>query len=246
MKTDTLFKLNNITLTTAILLLFSFNGNTQSKKFSLGIHLYPNFSAGIISNDGNTQGEVQTGFDAIETWKPSLNSNVFVEYQLTAKSLLGFGLGYHNNGEKTQKLTLSFNIDPITGQPFADPEAPAYAKFVYNRHHVEVPLYYKRMFGLRFYVQAGISGMINVLNTTSSIKYFSDGTKDRNTSEDQSTDFRRFNLAANLGCGWNYLNHEKYKLYVQPMVQYGILGVSKSASLNRNFLLLGISTGIKL
>jgi hypothetical protein len=246
MKTLTRFKMKHLTITTALLLLFSSNGNAQSKKFSLGIHLFPNYSAGIISNDGNTPGEVQSGFDAIETWKPSLNSNAFVEYQLTEKSLLGFGLGYHNNGEKTQKLALSFNIDPITGQPIIDPAAPAYAKFVYNRHHVEVPLYYKRMFGLRFYVQAGISGMINIFNTKTSIKYFNDGTKDRNTSADQSTDFRRFNLAANLGCGWNYLNRENYTLYVQPMVQYGIFGVSKSASLNRNFFSLGISTGIKL
>ncbi len=246
----TTFKMNylmkQLALTTILFVFFALSGNAQTKKFAFGINFYPNYSAGIISNDGNTPVEAQSGFDAIETWKPCLSSNIFVEYTINEKSMLGFGMGYQNNGEKTQKLELIFNINPQTGQPIINPSDPSHAKFVYNRHNLELPLYYKRMMGKYFYVQAGVSGMINLFNTNKTILYYYDNSKERNKYSDNSTDYRRFNLAANLGCGWNYLTREKCTLYIQPTLQYGILGVSKSASLNRNFFSMGISTGIKL
>lgn len=237
--------MKQLSLTTILFVFFALSGNAQTKKFAFGINLYPNYSAGVISNDGNTPVEAQSGFDAIETWKPCLSSNIFVEYTINEKSMLGFGMGYQNNGEKTQKLQLIYAYDPITGQPIIDPSEPSEAKFVYNRHNLELPIYYKRMFGNRFYLQAGVSGMINLLNTSTTVKYYLDDSKERKTSTDNSTDFRRFNIAANLGCGWNYLTRDKFTLFVQPSFQYGILGVSKSASLNRNFFSTGISTGIK-
>ena len=92
----------------------------------------------------------------------------------------------------------------------------------------------------------GTSGIVNVSNTASIIKYFEDGTKEKNTEEDNSTDFRRFNFSVNLGFGLNYLKTEKLALFLHPYIQYGVLGISKSAALNRNFLSLGISTGIKI
>lgn len=249
LNTSLILKINylmkQLALTTILFVFFALNGNTQTKKFSVGINLFPNFSAGIISNDGNTPGEVQASFDAIETWKPCLSSTFFVEYTINEKSMLGFGMGYQNNGEKTKKLQLIFAINPQTGQPIINPSDPSEAKFVYNRHNLELPIYYKRLFGKRFYMQAGVSGMFNLLNSSTTVKYYLDDSKERNTSFDNSTDYRRFNLAADLGCGWNYLTREKFTLYVQPSLQYGILGVSKSASLNRNFLSMGISTGIK-
>ncbi len=238
--------MKQISLTTILFVFFALNGNAQSKKFSFGINLFPNYSAGIISNDGNTPVNVQKVFDAIETWKPCLSSNLFVEYIINEKSMLGFGMGYQNNGEKTQKLQLIFAVNPQTGQPIINPSDPSHAKFVNNRHNLELPIYYKRMMGTYFYVQAGVSGMINLFNTGKTLLYYNDDSKERNRYIDNSTDYRRFNLAVNLGCGWNYLTREKYTLYIQPTLQYGILGVSKSASLNRNFFSMGISTGIKL
>ena len=239
------YPMNLLSLTALLFVFSALTGNAQSKKFAVGINLFPNYSAGIISNDGNTPGEVQSSFDAIETWKPCLSSSLFVEYSINEKSMLGFGMGYQNNGEKTKKLQLIFAINPQTGEPIINPSDPSHAKFVYNRHNLELPIYYKRLMGNRFYLQAGVSGLINLFNTSTSIKYYRDDSKERNTSIDKSTDYRRFNLAANLGCGWNYLTREKYTLFVQPSLQYGILGVSQSASLNRNFFSMGISTGIK-
>lgn len=238
--------MKQLILTTTLFILFALNGNAQTKKFSFGFNLFPNYSAGIISNDGNTPGSVQKGFDAIETWKPCLSSNLFIEYIFNEKSMLGFGMGYQNNGEKTQKLQLIYAYNPQTGQPIIDPSEPSEAKFVYNRHNLELPIYYKQMAGKHFYVQAGVSGLINIFNTTKTVLYYVNNSKDRIRGADNSTDFRRFNLSANIACGWNYVTREKYTLYLQPTIQYGILGVSKTASLNRNFFSMGISTGIKL
>ena len=101
------------------------------------------------------------------------------------------------------------------------------------------------MFGDQFFVLIGTSSVINISNTQTSIQYFTDDSKEKNTEEDISTEFRRFNFSVNIGFGLDYLNTDKLSLFVFPYLQYGILGISKSASLNRNFLSIGISTGIR-
>lgn len=235
-------------LTTVILILTLFtwiNGQAQENKFELGFGVFPNFSLGVVTNDGSVPGEVESGFQDIEIVKPSISSNIFVEYKLNDKSIIGLGMGYQNNGRRTKKTDLVYGIDPITGNPISDPSFPTQARFVYNHHNVEIPVYYKHMFGDQFFVLIGTSSIINILNTQTSIQYFTDDSKEKNTEEDSSTEFRRFNFSGNIGFGLDYLNTDKLSLFVFPYLQYGILGVSQSASLNRNFLSIGISTGIR-
>ena len=101
------------------------------------------------------------------------------------------------------------------------------------------------MFGDKFFVLIGTSSVINISNTQTSIQYFTDDSKEKNTEEDSSTEFRRFNFSGNIGFGLDYLNTDMLSLFVYPYFQYNFLGVSESASLNRNFLSIGISTGIR-
>ena len=237
--------MKNIRITIFLALITSLTCQAQENKFDLGFNLFPNYSMGIITNDGGTPGEVESGYQG-ETWKPSMSANVFVEYKLNKNSIIGLGMGYQNNGERTQKIDLFLGTDPITGNPIIDPSLPTQAKFVYNHHNLEIPLYYRHLFGDRFFVLIGTSSIINIANTYASIKYFADESKERSTGEDNSTEFRRFNFSGNFGFGVDYLNTEKISLFVLPYVQYGVLGVSKSASLNRNFLSVGLSTGIRL
>jgi hypothetical protein len=218
----------------------------QEKKFNFGMNLFPNYSFGIISNDGSSTSYSESTFKELETWKPSISANVFVEYILNSRSSIGLGLGYQNNGERTKKFDLIFGINPVTGEIITDPSAPSQARTVYNHHNIEVPVYYKHSFGERFYLLVGTSAIINISNTRTSVKYFSDGSEERNTSEDNSTEFRRLNFSGNFGFGLDYVKKEKFSLFVHPFIQCGILGVSKSASLNRNILSLGISTGVKI
>jgi hypothetical protein len=211
----------------------------------LGLGVFPNFSIGIVTNDGSVPGEVESGFQDIEIAKPSISSSVFVEYKLNDKSIVGLGMGYQNNGSRTKKTDFVYGIDPITGNPISDPSLPTQGEFRYNHHNVEIPVYYKHMLGDKFFMLIGISSVINISNTQTSIQYFADDSKEKNTEEDTNTEFRRFNYSGNIGFGLDYLNTDKLSLFVFPYLQYGILGISKSAPLNRNFLSIGISTGIR-
>ncbi|MDA9161486.1 PorT family protein [Crocinitomicaceae bacterium] len=235
-------------LTIAILILTLFtwiNGLSQENKFELGFGVFPNLAFAIQTNDGSIANEILVGYQGMEIAKPSISSNIFVEYRINKNSILGLGMGYQNNGSRTKKTDLVFGIDPITGNPISDPSFPTHARFVYTHHNIEIPLYYKYMFGDQFFVLIGTSSVINISNTQTSIQYFTDDSKEKNTEEDSSTEFRRYNFSGNIGFGLDYLNTDKLSLFVFPYLQYGFLGVSKSASLNRNFLSIGISTGIR-
>ena len=227
--------------TVLFLLLFSFTALAQEKKFDFGINIFPNFSKGAISNSGAFPAAAE-GYKKMEIWKPSISGNLFVAYNLNEKSILGIGLGYQNNGERTHKIDFTTGKYPYT-IPY--PSLPAQGRFIYNHHNVEIPIYYQRMIGSRFYALVGTSVIINISNTVTSHKYFANGSETISTSEDESTSFRRFNFTGNIGFGLNYLNKEKIKLFVHPYLQIGVLGVSKSAVFNRNALSIGISTGIK-
>ena len=235
-----------LTTVTIILTLFTWiSCQAQENRFELGLGVFPNFSIGIVTNDGSVPAEVESGFQDIEIAKPSISSSVFVEYKLNDKSIVGLGMGYQNNGSRTKKTDFVYGIDPITGNPISDPSLPTQGEFRYNHHNVEMPVYYKHMLGDKFFVLIGISGVINISNTQTSIQYFADDSKEKNTEEDTNTEFRRFNFSGNIGFGLDYLNTDKLSLFVFPYLQYGILGISKSAPLNRNFLSIGISTGIR-
>jgi hypothetical protein len=235
-----------LTTVTIILTLFTWiSCQAQENRFELGLGVFPNFSIGIVTNDGSVPGEVESGFQDIEIAKPSISSSVFVEYKLNDKSIVGLGMGYQNNGSRTKKTDFVYGIDPITGNPISDPSLPTQGEFRYNHHNVEIPVYYKHMLGDKFFMLIGISSVINISNTQTSIQYFADDSKEKNTEEDTNTEFRRFNFSGNIGFGLDYLNTDKLSLFVFPYLQYGILGISKSAPLNRNFLSIGISTGIR-
>ena len=233
------------TITVILSFLTWINCKAQENKFELGFGVFPNFSLGVVTNDGSTANEILVGYQGMEIAKPSISSNIFVEYKINKNSILGLGMGYQNNGSRTKKTALVFGIDPITGNPISDPSFPTHARFVYTHHNIEIPLYYKHMFGDQFFVLIGTSSVINISNTQTSIQYFTDDSKEKNTEEDISTEFRRFNFSGNIGFGLDYLNTDKLSLFVYPYFQYNFLGVSESASLNRNFLSIGISTGIR-
>ena len=213
-------------LTTAILILTLFtwiNGLSQENKFELGFGVFPNLAFAIQTNDGSIANEILVGYQGMEIAKPSISSNIFVEYKINKNSILGLGMGYQNNGSRTKKTDLVFGVDPITGNPISDPSFPTHARFVYTHHNIEIPLYYKYMFGDQFFVLIGTSSVINISNTQTSIQYFTDDSKEKNTEEDSSTEFRRFNFSGNIGFGLDYLNTDKLSLFVLLSLQYGFL-----------------------
>ena len=232
--------------TIAVILFFlsSINCQAQANKLELGLSVFPNFSLGIISNDGSVPSEVEFGYRDIEIAKPSISSTIFVEYSINEKSIIGLGMGYQNIGRRTKKEDVVWGINPDTGEANLDVNI-AQIRNINSHYNIEIPLYYKRILGEKLFVLIGTSSILNISNTQTSIQYHADGSKKRNTWEDNSTEFRKFNFSGNIGFGFDYLNTEKLSLFVFPYLQYGFLGVSKTAPLNRNFLSIGISTGIR-
>ena len=232
--------------TIAVILFFlsSINCQAQANKLELGLSVFPNFSLGIISNDGSVPSEVESGYRDIEPAKPSISSTIFVEYSINEKSIIGLGMGYQNIGRRTKKEDVVWGINPDTGEANLDVNI-AQIRNINSHYNIEIPLYYKRILGEKLFVLIGTSSILNISNTQTSIQYHADGSKKRNTWEDNSTDFRKFNFSGNIGFGYDYLYTEKLSLFVFPYLQYGFLGVSKTAPLNRNFLSIGISTGIR-
>ena len=232
--------------TIAVILFFlsSINCQAQANKLELGLSVFPNFSLGIISNDGSVPSEVESGYRDIEIAKPSISSTIFVEYSINEKSIIGLGMGYQNIGRRTKKEDVVWGINPDTGEANLDVNI-AQIRNINSHYNIEIPLYYKRILGEKLFVLIGTSSIINISNTQTSIQYHADGSKKRNTWEDNSTEFRKFNFSGNIGFGFDYLNTEKLSLFIFPYLQYGFLGVSKTAPLNRNFLSIGISTGIR-
>lgn len=235
--------MKNTILATCFILSAWFKCEAQESKFNFGVNLFPNYSLGIVSNDGTVPSYIESVYKDNETWKPSLSVGAFVELKLNKKSLLGAGVGYQNNGERTQKISSNYpGFYSPGGRPvFEDIETRA----VYSHHNVEIPLYFRYMLSSRIFLSAGTSGIINMANRISRITYYDDKPKEKTTVDDKSADYRRFNISGNIGFGFDYLKTKKMSLYAFPYVQYGFLGNAENAPLNRNFLSAGLSTGIR-
>lgn len=231
----------------SLILVLSLNqASAQDNKFSIGFSAFPNYSFGIISPTVSSAVPLAVEIQSRETWKPSISGTVFMEYALGEKSALGFGLGYQNNGEQTRKMDLIFGVDPQTGEIITDPSWPTQAKMVYNHHNIEIPVFYRYQFSKKWYARAGFSNIINLTNTATSKQYFADGGATTSTQTDESTDFRTYNISADLGIGYDLIQAEKITAFIEPYGQYGIKGISNFAPVNRNMLSLGLVLGVRL
>ncbi len=220
--------------------------NAQEKNIEIGVSLFPNYSIPRLTANDLIDPIFEPGFQGIGAWKPALNATVFVEYHLAEHSSIGVGLGYQNLGERSQKFDLIFAVDPVTGQPIIDPSFPTQARFISNYHHAEIPVYYKYSFGNRFYALIGASAMINITNSATSVSYYADGKKNRATSIDNLTDYKTINIAGNIGFGIDIFSTEKLTGFIQPYGQYTFLGVTKNTPINRNFIAVGLSFGMRI
>jgi hypothetical protein len=231
----------------SLILVLSLNqASAQDNRFSIGFSAFPNYSLGIIKAKEQSILPIQEGIQERETWKPAVSGTVFAEYKLNDKSALGFGLGYQNNGERTRKMDLIFGVDPQTGELITDPSWPKQSRMVYNHHNIEIPVFYRYQFSQKWYARAGFSNIINLTNTATSKLYFESGEVTTNTQKDESTDFRTYNLSVNLGVGFDFVQADKITAFIEPYGQYGVMGISSSAPINRNILSLGFSLGIRL
>jgi len=220
-------------------LFFSFLTQAQTTKWEYGFSIYSNLSQDYSVNDGTVPEYVQHGYDSIEISSISFSGQGFIEYKLGKKSTIGMGLGIQKTGLQTRKMKFIFGGTPVDTDPIA-------GRFVYKYYHAEVPIFYKFQICKRFYVLCGASALLNISNRITSVTYFENKKAERSTENDHQTNYRFFNVTGIFGFGYDYLDRERFTLYVQPYAQYHFLGISKSAPLNRNMFSFGLVTGIRL
>ncbi len=237
--------MKTVFLLSGFLLFASISGYSQESKFKFGISISPMYSWGLITNDGNSPQWLEDQYKESEIGKISWSSSFVVEYAIHSKIQLGIGIGYQNNGQRTEKRALFFFDDPTN--PSGNPNFPIESRFVYNHHNVEIPFFIRYSFLPKFYLSAGLSPTINILNTSTSVLYYreGEGETERNTNEDSSTDFRRLNLCANFGIGVIVYKTEKMEAFVKAQGYYGVFGVSSNASLNRTPVAAGLTFGVR-
>lgn len=225
-------------------ILYAVSVSSQDSKWSFGMNLFPNYSIGFLVTNSNVSptssfGPIVSSIGRYETGKISFAGNVFSEYAITEKLKVSAGVGYLNNGVQSSFENLIFGTA-------SSPDFPESIVTYHNHHNIEIPVLFKLYFGKRFYGQAGLSTTFNLSNKITTKYTYVNGASDKSTVNDNSTPYRKTNLYANLGIGFDYLVKEKFALYIQPYTQYGFLGIAENVPLNRIMFSFGLSTGIRI
>ncbi len=230
------------------LFLISFNSFTQSK-WSFGVEAFPNYTIMTYQSDGTFPNDEDFWKD-YEIGKFCFSQQFYTSYKINEKSSVSLGIGYHKTGQRTKEMKYIYgNIDPrrgfVANDP-NDPAIPAKSQFYYNHHNIQLPILYSFNFSKLIYIRGGLNTIFNISNTQT--HYFTDqgGNENKNTIDYNSTNFRKVNLSARLGVGFNILNREKFRLYAQPSLEKSFLGLSKNASLNRLPLSFGVGFGVQI
>lgn len=232
-------KIKSMKTTFGIILLvfFAVNLNAQERKFTFGANVYGNYSTGLVINSKATDAAAYGG-SLMEQPKLSISADMVTNYQFNEKLSLGFGIGFQNTGDKVKMDDLIFQQ-----QSSANPTA---VRFKYNYNNIELPIYLRIHFANRFFTQVGASYTFNVSNMVHQTIYYDDKSKERKRFTDKSTDFRRSNIFVHIGIGGYYYKGERLKLSAQLVNQFGILGVSTSAPVNRNMFSCGLKLGLEI
>ena len=224
-----------------LILIFTGYAGAQDRKIEVGANLYPNYSISLISNSDPDLEWLSEAIKNSEHGKFNLCGNVFVSYPISEIFSLSVGLGYLHHGEGLSKVDVILaEPDPVLGDITA-------VRSVFNYHFVEIPVLAKYNFGSRYYLNFGLSGLVNFRNTTTNIHYYGDGSSQRFTDETGDfVQFKRVNGTVNLGMGMDVLEKEQFTLYLQPGAQLGLTGVAKETIINRRLLSFGLNMGIRL
>lgn len=229
--------MRSIYITVILVLIASFSAFGQVGKFEFGISLFSNYSMGFITNDGTFPIDFEADIRENETWKFSYSAQIFAEYSITERSAFVLGIGYQNTGRNTKLMSLISS----------DPGIPSGIRLINSHHYIEFPISYKLILRESFYIQPGISPLLNLSNTITIIQLFSDDRKPTSdTVEITDTEFNKLLFAGQLAIGIDVYENEKVAVFVHPMVQYTFTGVAKDIPLNRNHLGAGITTGLRI
>jgi Outer membrane protein beta-barrel domain len=218
---------------------FTFSAFSQNNKFKFGVVFNPSWSDNVSTNDGTVPRAVEESFKKLERKTLVFYGYPFVQYALSTRANLRVGIGYAISGYSTARTKYVF------GTP--EPSAPEYGKFYYYYKDIILPTLFKYNFSKRkntVYVIAGPTLQFNLNRITKAVFEYADGSIKISKMDDYSTAFRKVNVNATIGIGYDLKIAKKAIVFFQPTFDCNLLGTSNSASLNRKIYSIGINIGL--
>ena len=219
---------------------------SQEGNLNFGVQGFFNFSLPFVQVSDNSITWVENGLQPSTNWAPMASGTFFGELKLGESSWLGFGAGYHQYGDQTERIRLVFGnqIDPQLG--FVQPDEIVEVRVRYRYHNLEIPVYYKMELGENRYFKGGISSLVYLDNTTCLMTFTDGPLTDVSKSNDSYSQFNAFNLSTNIGYGMDILTNQKLTFFTEFYAQKSWLGMVKDAPVQRNFLSMGIVLGVRM
>jgi hypothetical protein len=211
-----------------------------AQKFHFGVSVAPSVSGALITNDGSTPSDIENIYKDIEIPRAAGYAHLFAEYQFSERTQLQVGAGYGLSGYADKERDLSFAL------PEPAPALKVSAK--YSIHHLRIPVllkYAPLKNSTKWYLIGGLVNQYSIAEKSRLHFTNPDGTTINTTTDYAGTNFRKYNLNAALGTGFNF-RLGKLDAFIQPMFDINLLGVSKNASLNRHIWSAGLNVGIVL
>lgn len=217
-----------------------FSGNLQllfAQEKHVQLETFNCFSATRLINDGSVPNEVAKSFNSLSQWKPSFSMIGKYVIPVFKKSGIFIGLGYQNFGERTKKIPLgNFGGSSATMDAI---------RFRYVNHYAVIPLGYKRYFTHRFYVITSVDLLVNISNRLVEKRFYSDSRSDVERMNDDSFEPRKLLCQVGLGSGWDLIQKEQFKIFLEPMIHGTLSTIAKDEPLNRKMVCFGFTTGIR-
>ncbi len=210
----------------------------QAQKFKFGLAVQPFLTDNFLSNDGSVPDEVSDLFSSLEHTTMGYSGYLFTQYTISTRCSVRAGAGYSRMGYEHRRNQLIF------AQP--EPNLPEYGQSFYTHHDVIVPLLVTYNLTKRkhnFYLLGGLTPQMKISRTKTQKLWYTGGKETTKTEDDHLTDYRNLNVNGSFGFGYDLKLAGNKHLFFQPTFDCNLLGVSKSAGLNRRLYAIGLSIG---
>lgn len=212
----------------------------SAQKFRFGISVAPSVSGALLTNDGTIPTDIENIYKDIEIPRIAGYAHVFAEYQFSERTQLQVGAGYGLSGFADKERDLSFAL------PEPAPSQKVSAR--YSFHQLRMPVLFKHAplkNNTKWYLIGGLVNQYSIAEKSRLHFTNADGSTINTTTDYAGTNFRKYNLNAALGTGFNF-RLGKLDAFIQPMFDVNLFGASKNASLNRHIWSAGLNVGVTL
>lgn len=214
--------------------------NAQESRFMMQIESSLGRSDRFFINNGALPESIVGIWERIEQPKLSYDLGILVGYTLSDRVSIHAGMKYVDWGYQSDKSELIFAVD--------EPTLPQFMSSKSQNRYIEIPLrlsYHLPLKSNRLKIWGGWYPSYNLSNHTVSKFYYADRVEEtRSKDEPVGVSYRKFNMIADLGVGFEKILSEKISFTIGPNFRTQTFGVVDDASLNRVLFFYGLSSAI--